>query len=261
MNELIVDQSDWGHIRVTGEDRVRFLHGMCTADVAGLTEGGWAHAALLNPKGRVMSMFDVVQRGDHLLLICQPDLTDKTIALLDAHVLMDDVELEPTRVEVHRVWGAPETVWDAAPVLAPLPGPAASAEAVEVRRIEAGLPRYGVDVTEDHFPFENPLGRTIDYEKGCYLGQEPVYRVYARGQAARVLRGLRLEGAEVPGAGAGVSHPERKNAGVVTSAARSPDFGSIALAYLHRTVWDPGNRVTVGDRPAAVVELPFTATR
>lgn len=257
MNQVIVDQSSWGHIRVTGEDRVRFLHGMCTADVQGLGEGDWGRAALLNPKGRVMSIFDVVARGDHLLLICQPELTDKTIRLLDEHVLMDDVELEPTEVAVHRIWGAPATVWDAPPIFTPPPGPESSAEAIEIRRIEGGLPRYGVDVTEDHFPFENPLGRTIDYEKGCYLGQEPVYRVHAKGQAARVLRGLRIEGDEAVAPGAEIAHPERARAGAVTSAARSPAFGSIALAYLHRTVWDPGNRVTVAGREATVVELPF----
>jgi tRNA-modifying protein YgfZ len=89
-----------------------------------------------------------------------------------------------------------------------------------------------------------------------------VYRVHARGQAARVLRGLRIEGDQAVAAGEQVSHPERAKAGVVTSAALSPELGSIALAYLHRTVWDPGNQVTVAGRAATVVELPFaTASR
>ena len=66
--------------------------------------------------------------------------------------------------------------------------------AVERLRIRAGFLRYGVDVDEDHFPFETPLAQFLDYGKGCYVGQEPVFRVHAQGNAARTLRGLVVEG-------------------------------------------------------------------
>jgi tRNA-modifying protein YgfZ len=257
MKTLNVDQSGWGQLRMTGDDRVRFLQGMCTADVAKLPVGGWCRASILNPKGRVISIVDVVKEGDHLLLLCEPVLADKTREILERHALMDEVELEPVALPLHRVWATPADVWAAPPILAPCPAPAASDDEVEVRRIEGGLPRYGVDVSEDHFPFESPLARAIDYEKGCYVGQEPVYRVYSKGSANKTLRGLALEGDTPVAAGAKVAHPARENAGAVTSAAVSPDFGSIALAYLHRTVWEPGGQVTVDGRPARVVELPF----
>jgi tRNA-modifying protein YgfZ len=143
-------------------------------------------------------------------------------------------------------------------VLARPPGPAAAPEALEIRRIEAGMPRYGVDVDEGNFPFESLLIRHIDYDKGCYLGQEPVSRVHHQGNASKAMRGLRIQGPAPVDAGAVVSHPDRASAGTVTSAAVSPDFGSIALAYIHRSVFAPGTEVTVAGRPATIVDLPFS---
>ena len=257
--ELIVDQSDWGQIRAEGADRVRFVQAMCTADVEAIPPGGWTRAAMLTTKGRVASVIDIVNRAerDDLLLICEPGLTAKTLEVLRKHAIMDDVEFAEESGPIYRVWGAPAEVWDAAPVFGDLPAVAARPEEVEIRRVEAGLPRYGVDVSEDYFPFESTLVRSIDYDKGCYLGQEPVKRANTRGHANRALRGLRVSGAGAVSAGATVSHPERENAGKVTSAVVSPAFGSIALGYVHRNVWEPGTEVEVERRAAVLVELPF----
>jgi folate-binding protein YgfZ len=254
---LVVDQSAWGQIRVTGDDRIRFLQGMCTANVEAMAPGAATWATALNAKGRVMSAFEIVRRDDDLLLLCDPAFATATTELLQRYAVMDDVSFEPAALPLHRIWGAPATVWDAPPIFAPAPAPAASAEAIEVRRIEAGLPRYGVDVSDDNFPFETPYGRFIDYTKGCYIGQEPVFRVHSKGQAAKALRGLRFDSATPVAPGAIVAHASRAEAGTVTSSTVSPALGSIALAYLHRTVWDPGGTVTVAGQSATVVELPF----
>ena len=257
MKEMIVDQADWGQITASGADRVRFMQAMCTADVTKIGVGEFRRAAILTAKARVSSIVDIVNRGDDLLLVCEPNLSDKTLALLGKHAIMDDVEFSLSKGPLHRIWSDPAGVWVAPPIMAPPPGPGADAEAVEIRRIEAGLVAYGVDVSEDHFPFESQLVSCIDYDKGCYLGQEPVFRVHSRGTAQRMLRGLRIENDLPAEVGASVEHPSRSQAGIVTSAAISPDFGSIALAYLHRTVWNPGDRVTVGGAEAEIVELPF----
>jgi folate-binding protein YgfZ len=254
---VIVDQTDWGHIRVTGADRMRFMQGMCTADIEALTPGRWTRASILNPKGRVVSVIEVDCRDDHLLVTCEPSLLDKTFTVLDKHAIMDDVAFEKVAQPMYRVWDSPAAVWDAPPVFAPLPGPAASPEAVEIRRVEAGMPRYDVDVSEENFPFESLLARHIDYDKGCYLGQEPISRVHHRGGASKALRGLRIQGEGPVAAGAAVSHAERADAGTITSAVVSPTFGSIALAYIHRSAFEPGTEVTVAGRPAILVELPF----
>jgi folate-binding protein YgfZ len=254
---LHVDQSSWGVIRATGADRVRFLQGMCTSNIEALPPGGWVRTSMLDVKGRVTSVFEVLRADDHLLLVCEPGLVDKTVALLDRHAIMDDVAFAAERRPMHRIWGPPAEVWDARPVFAPCPPPVASDEEVEARRIEAGLPRYGIDVTEENFPFESRLREQIDYAKGCYLGQEPVARVHARGQASRGLMGLRLDGEGSAARGAQLTHPDRDRAGTVTSSAVSPLYGPIALAYVHRTVSEPGTELAVDGRRATVVELPF----
>ncbi len=258
---MIVDQTAWGVVRVTGGDRVRFLQGMCMGDVAKVAPGGWLRTATLNAKGRLVSIYDVCVplAADELLLLCQPGLAEPTRALLERHAIADDVAFElAADLPVHRIWDTPDAVWSAPPVFAPPPAGPASALEVEVRRIEAGLPLFGIDVADDSFPFETPLGRLIDYGKGCYLGQEPVARVKARGTPSRALRGLRFDDGGGPvERGASMRHAAREDAGQVTSSALSPAFGSIALGFLHRQVWEPGGQVEVAGRTAVVVETPF----
>jgi len=256
---LLVDQSGWGQIRVTGSDRVRFLQGMCTSNIETLATGSWVRASMLNAKGRVVSVFDVVAGEDHVVLVCEPQLTDKTITSLGKYAIVDDVVFEAMQGPLHRIWPDPESVWTAPPVFAPAPGPCAGPEAVEVRRVEAGFPSYGVDVDEDNFPFETPLERHIDYTKGCYVGQEPVARVHARGSANKMLRGLRVHGSAPVAVGTAVTHAERADAGRVTSTASSPVLGVIAMAYVHKSAWEPGTEVALEGRAATVCSLPFEA--
>ncbi len=270
---MILDQSEWGHLRVTGQDRVRFMQGMCTADIAALkpippTADGaapaesWTRASILNPKGRVLSVIELACWPEHILITCDPTIANKTLEILRKYAIMDDVNFEPVEQTVYRVWDSPQAVWEAAPIFAPLPAAAAAASDIECRRVEAGMPKYGADVDETCFPFESPLSRYIDYEKGCYLGQEPVSRVHHRGNPSRALRGLRVaiprETDHDIAPGQVVAHPERAQAGTITSAAYSPTWGAIALAYLHRTVFAAGTEVEVAGHKATVVELPFT---
>jgi folate-binding protein YgfZ len=252
MERVILDQSSWGQLRVTGADRTRFLQGMLTNDVGPLAPGGWLRAAMLNVKGRVLALVDVVAEPDAYLLVTEPVAAAKVHTLLDRHAIADDVAFAPEARALHRVWATPDEVWTAPPVFA-----AAAAEGdAEARRVEAGLPRYGVDVTEDHFPFEANLDAVISYTKGCYLGQEVVARAHARGHANKRLVGLRLAAPVAPGAP--VAAAARPEAGVVTSSVVSPLLGPIALAYLHKSVWDPGTEVDVAGQRAVVAALPFS---
>ena len=127
---------------------------------------------------------------------------------------------------------------------------------VERVRIHGGFLRYGVDVDEDHFPFETPLAKLLDYGKGCYVGQEPVFRVHAQGNAAKALRGFRIDGTAPLAAGAAIKHPAKDNAGTVTSSIVE-GIGTIALGYLHRTAWNPGDAVEIDGRRAITFELPW----
>ncbi len=257
MKSITVDQSEWGHIALTGEDRVRFLNGMLTGNIATLATGEWMRSLLLTHKARVVSILEVNAYEDHLLVSCDPSLTEKTMQTLDRHLVMDDVELELREMPMHTVWQDTEQVWSAAPVFEKASEPSALAD-VENRRIEAGLPRYGQDVSEANFPFESLLNRLVDYQKGCFAGQEPVARVHSRGGGgSKRLCGLRAEGTALLEVGMELSTAEKASGGVVTSATLSERFGSIALAYVHKSAWQEGSEVQLGDRKARVATLPF----
>jgi len=130
----------------------------------------------------------------------------------------------------------------------------APAESLERLRVEAGRPLFGRDFGPENLPQETGLEDAVSYEKGCYLGQEVVARIHYRGGVARRLRGLRLK--EAVAVGGKVLHDGRE-AGVVTSAVRSPRYGAIGLAILHKRV-EPGADVEVeGGATALVCELPF----
>jgi len=135
------------------------------------------------------------------------------------------------------------------------------AEALDVLRIEAGIPSYGRDVDDSVILPETRLEHLVSYNKGCYLGQEVVARVKYRGHVNRALSGLLLDGDRVPAAGAKVLVDDR-DVGRVTSAVRSIALTRpIALAYVRREHFAPGSAATVRDGdiaiPAHVVELPF----
>lgn len=130
---------------------------------------------------------------------------------------------------------------------------------LEVLRVEAGLPRYGVEVSEQNIVQETGWGdRAVSFSKGCYVGQEVVVRVHHRGHPNRYLRGLRFE-SEPPAAGAAL-FAEGRPVGTVTTAVASPRLGPIGLGYVRREVTPPA-RVQVGGADSAasaqVVALPF----
>ncbi len=254
---IVVDRSAWGRLRVTGSDRVRFLQGLTTVNVEQLADGAHGWGAILNPKGRVLSVIDIARVGEAFLVACEPQLADKTRGLLEKYAVMDDVVFDPITGPAHQVWNDAVDAW-AAPIVEGA-GDGARADSdpeVERLRIRAGFLRYGADVDEDHFPFETPLARFLDYQKGCYVGQEPVFRVHAQGNAARTLRGLVIDGGDAIARGTAIKHPAKDNAGEVTSAVADGDT-TLALGYLHRTAWNPGDVVEVGGRRAILRELPW----
>jgi len=128
--------------------------------------------------------------------------------------------------------------------------------AAEVRRVETGRPRFGVDLDDSVIPQEAGLNeRAVSFTKGCYVGQETVARLFYRGKPNRHLRGLRLSGPAASGAPLRLGERE---VGRVGSVAASPALGPIALALVRREA-EPGSTLAVGDAgvTALVVELPF----
>lgn len=129
---------------------------------------------------------------------------------------------------------------------------------VEVLRIERGLPRWGLELTDDVIAEEaGLLGSHVHLDKGCYPGQETVARVHNLGQVQRRLAGLRIHGDQLPAVRADLTTQDGRRAGQVRSTAIHPELGGIGLAYVRRTV-PTGSVVQAGDVHATVVELPFT---
>lgn len=127
---------------------------------------------------------------------------------------------------------------------------------LDVLRIEDGRPWYGPDVTEQNLLHET--GLLLEYHspsKGCYVGQEVIARLEARGgNVNKLLRGLTLSAPTA--AGAAVLR-EGREVGHVTTAGVSPRLGPIALAFIHRAAFDPGTQVEVGGSAATIVALPL----
>lgn len=133
--------------------------------------------------------------------------------------------------------------------------------ALDLLRVEAGWPWYGVDFDDSNLLMEALTPNHVSFTKGCYLGQEVVIRVEHQGHLNKKLSGLLVSGEIVPSAGASILAGDRK-VGTLTSAVFSPSLQRvIALGYVRRECWDLGTklRIASGARSleAEVASLPF----
>ncbi len=128
-----------------------------------------------------------------------------------------------------------------------------SEEAAEILRVESGRPRFGFEMGPETMPAEAGIvERAVDFEKGCYIGQEPVARLHYRGKPNRRLCGLRLSAPVEAGAPLRLGDRE---VGVVGTAVVSPRFGPIALAVVRREA-EPGAELQAGDGGTTATVAP-----
>ena len=140
--------------------------------------------------------------------------------------------------------------------------------ALESLRIEAGIPRYGTELTDSVIPLEAELEHAIDFEKGCYIGQEIVARMKYRGHPNRLLRGIEVEGVSTSPECPEIHKDARifnadKEVGWITSSTFAPTLGKpIALAYVRMAVTEAGSRVQIetseGRIDGTITLLPFS---
>jgi len=131
-----------------------------------------------------------------------------------------------------------------------------SPAAVEILRVESGVPRFGAEMGTATMPAEAGIVEdAVSFTKGCYIGQETVARLHYKGRPNRHLRGLRLSAPAEPGTALTLGE---KEVGTVGGATVSPTLGPIALAILRREA-EPGSELAVGEDgvTARVVDLPF----
>jgi folate-binding protein YgfZ len=158
----------------------------------------------------------------------------------------------------YEIWIAPASVkqlWDALLAAGATP---VGCEALELDRIVCGIPTYGIDIRERDLPQETEQARALNFNKGCYVGQEIVERIRSRGAVHRKFTGFLLQGAVQIAAGAKVIAGE-KEVGEITSAAflrLASGDKTVALGYIRREVGVPGRELTIGAAKATVIQLP-----
>ncbi len=146
-----------------------------------------------------------------------------------------------------------------------LGGRACGWDALEIARIESGVPRFSADMDESNIPLECGIeARAVSYKKGCYIGQEVINRIHSIGHVNRELHGLRLADdlKRLPAKGDKLFH-DGKEVGYITSSVKSPTLNAnLALGYVRREANAPGTelvwRTAADESKALVAELPFS---
>lgn len=307
-------------IRITGDDRLRWLNGMVTNTVQSLSQGYGNYTFILNAQGRIQGDGYVFRASDHLLLETDRFQAPRLLAHLDHFIIMDDVELHeldassttlgiagPQTPEMlsalglpvpemlafvsstlngipvtvvrsygvlvpkFELWLASADVAEVWRILTSAGAAPAGFQALESLRILEGTPLYGVDITDRYLAQETNQNRALNFNKGCYLGQEIVERIRSRATVHRTLRQFELTGS-LPPAGAelhaegpetpGLPETNDKPIGEITSAAhyalpglpRTFALGFVRVEALERkaVITYSGGRVTPLEAPPAL---------
>jgi folate-binding protein YgfZ len=247
-------------VGVRGPDAETYLQAMVSNDVEALAAGESCEALLLTPKARVIAPLVVLRRAvDDFLLLTEPGLGERlrSALLRSRFAAKCKIELErhESAVVLGEAAGVPTDDYGvpAVEVLDQALEPTVEDDELELLRIRAGTPRFGREIDDRVLPAEAGLERrAIDFEKGCYPGQEPIARQHYRGRVNRTLRVLEIDGEEIPEYDAELSH-DGKAVGRVTSAAGDGDH-VLALGYVRVEV--PRDAVLrLGDRAVTQLDL------
>src|SRR5947207_11781630 len=136
--------------------------------------------------------------------------------------------------------------------------PETNEEALETFRIACGIPKFGVDIRQKDLPQETGQERALNFNKGCYVGQEIVERIRSRGAVHRMFAGFKVEGA-IPSPGFRIQH-EGKDIAELTSVAALPTAEGeriLALGYGRKELMAPGKEYVAGETKLRVAALPF----
>lgn len=243
-----------------GRDAARFLHNVSSNDVKKMKQGDACYAFLLTPQGRIVGDFHLLCLGDRFLIDTEPELREKVQKQILKYKVADQVELEDVTDQTiaigvegpgaagipadeprvvpwtvtgqpgYRIYSEPEKKDEIVRRLEAAGAVAATAEDARMVRIENGKPRYGEDILETSLPQETEQMHAVSFNKGCYIGQEIVERIRARGHVNRHLVRLEIEGTEPPAPGKQTVNGQEAD---LTSAVYSPELGKVvALAYV-----------------------------
>jgi folate-binding protein YgfZ len=231
-------------VGVRGPDAASYLQAMVSNDVEALDVGGSCEALLLTAKARVIAPLVLLRRGvDDFLVLTEEGLGERVRATLlrsrFAAKCEIAVEDHTSSVVIGGGDGIPTMDYGvpAAEVLDEAVEPTIDDAELELLRVRAGTPRFGREIDDRVLPAEAGLDqRAVDFEKGCYPGQEPIARQHYRGRVNRTLRILWIDGGELPEYDAELEL-EGKAVGRITSAAPDGE-GIVALGYVRVEVPD-----------------------
>ena len=308
-------QIERGYIEVTGRDRLTFLQGQVSNDVADLQVGQGRRACLLNATGHLLAELHIFELGERVLIETDRERVDLVLRTLERYVIREravfrDISADLVTVTVQ---GSSAGELLAPAGLAPLPAgairPTFSTErivasdneerlsivrdrtgaggydvvspvgtaadiidmmlyaefanaldpqALDILRIEAWIPAWGKELDESVIPLEAEMHDAISYTKGCYVGQEIIARIHARGHVNKVLRLMSFASPVTPGAELSGRGGDRDGAriGRITSVAISPDQGPIAMGYVHIDYSEPGAAVDCGTTGGTILARP-----
>lgn len=262
-------------LQFSGEDRVRYLNGQVTNDVTHANANQSIYTCITNHKGRMDGDAWITAEGDRFLLDVDEALGESLQLRLGKYIIADDVELEEVSAEWN-LWhfiGAslPELEspafarsttrigiagWDIwIPADSPVPqsfkDAAISPQTADLVRIDHGVPAWGNELSPDRLPPEARLeARAINYEKGCYIGQEVISRIRSAGKVNNLLNPLLIEGdspSEVCGMTIWSDPADERPVGTVSSVAWHPvEEAWIALGFLKPGKLGPGQVATAG---------------
>jgi folate-binding protein YgfZ len=289
----LVDRSNRGVIKITGPDRLSWLHSLTSQHLERLTPGVTQQALVLSPQGHLEHHLTLIDDGTATWIHVEPHTAKALADYLNSMRFMLRVEVEDLtgQLVVQTLARADEekssdVTVPAFSLPAPLeqdiapaavmhgpftidlivePGakgklaaayPVAGLWAFEAARIAAHIPRPGLD--SDHKTLPHEIGLVDDavhLNKGCYRGQETVARIENVGHPPRRLVFLHLDGSvdRLPAHGAPITTQDGAQVGFVGSAARHFELGPIGLGLVKRTV--PTDATLLADGVAAAQEV------
>jgi len=265
--EGFVDLSHREVVRISGPDRLSWLHSLTTQFFEGLAPKVPTAALILSPQGHVEHAMYGVDDGEAFIAHVEPGQASALVAWLDRMRFMMRVEVTDVTPEFAVTWrpaarieAAPYAGYEFIPraeleTYAAAAGPACGMWAFEALRIARGEPRLGLDTDHRTIPNEAGwVGTAVHLNKGCYRGQETVARVHTLGKPPRRLTMLHLDGSDnrLPARGSEILDGD-KLVGFVGTSARHHELGPIALAMVKRNV--AMDSVLVADGLAANQEV------
>jgi len=293
---VIVDRSNLGMLKITGETRLDLIHRMSTQAVKGLQSGEGAATILTTDIGRIIDRLILYAASDTIYALTGENNGDNIAQYLMRYVFYNDdfhIQDISSETSIFAIYGPQSEIilgeqvgfpevdipmhhWREAEIggttaylhrtdpinsyghfimceaaesgallqfLGETSLVSANESAFELLRIEAGLPRFGRELTQDYIPLEAGLWDDVSFNKGCYTGQEIIARMDSRGKLAKRLVELTPDG-EVATSSSVIAGS--KSVGSITSSAVGPN-GSVALAYIKTAALENGVELMVGE--------------